>query len=72
MAATKAMWSRLIESQANKTFPRVINSGQGSHLMIDGKNYLNFCSSHYLGFATNPRLKKAAQVSMAPFAPRQC
>eukprot|EP00617_Octactis_speculum_P002392 CAMPEP_0185780008 /NCGR_PEP_ID=MMETSP1174-20130828/97693_1 /TAXON_ID=35687 /ORGANISM="Dictyocha speculum, Strain CCMP1381" /LENGTH=398 /DNA_ID=CAMNT_0028469373 /DNA_START=20 /DNA_END=1216 /DNA_ORIENTATION=+ len=61
MAATKQLWSKLRAAQANKTFPRVINSGQGSHLEIDGKNYLNFCSSHYLGFATNPRLKKAAK-----------
>lgn len=55
------MWSRLRSGQAKKTIPRIINSGQGAHLEIDGKSYLNFCSSHYLGFAVHPRLKKAAQ-----------
>ncbi len=65
MAATAKMWSKLRTAQANKTFPRVINSGQGSHLTIDGKDYLNFCSSHYLGFAVEPRLKKAAQDAIA-------
>ena len=30
-------------------------------LTIGGKDYLNFCSSHYLGFAEEPRLKKAAK-----------
>ncbi|GMI02317.1 hypothetical protein TrST_g12367, partial [Triparma strigata] len=39
----------------------VVSSGQGAHLTIEGKDYLNFCSSHYLGFAEEPRLKKAAQ-----------
>eukprot|EP00618_Florenciella_parvula_P018210 CAMPEP_0119465824 /NCGR_PEP_ID=MMETSP1344-20130328/773_1 /TAXON_ID=236787 /ORGANISM="Florenciella parvula, Strain CCMP2471" /LENGTH=414 /DNA_ID=CAMNT_0007498105 /DNA_START=1 /DNA_END=1243 /DNA_ORIENTATION=+ len=61
MAATAQMWSKLRAAQAHKTLPRVINSGQGSHLTIDGKPYLNFCSSHYLGFAVEPRLKRAAQ-----------
>ena len=61
MATTAALWSRLTAAQAKKTYPRVIQSGQGSHLTIGGKPYLNFCSSHYLGFAEEPRLKKAAQ-----------
>jgi len=38
----------------------MMTSGQGSHLEISGSQYLNFCSSHYLGFAEEPRLKKAA------------
>jgi 7-keto-8-aminopelargonate synthetase-like enzyme len=36
---------------------------QGAYLTIGGRDYLNFCSSHYLGFAEEPRLKRAAQVS---------
>jgi len=47
--------------------PRVITSGQGSHLTIEGKPYLNFCSSHYLGFAEEPRLKKAAQDAIEKY-----
>merc|ERR1712166_1597609 len=61
MATTAAFWNKLTTAQALKTLPRVISSGQGAHLTIGGRPYLNFCSSHYLGFAEEPRLKKAAQ-----------
>ena len=40
---------------------RVIESGQGAYLTIGGIKKLNFCSSHYLGLAEDPRLKKAAE-----------
>ncbi len=39
--------------------PYVIESGQGSYLKINGVDKLNFCSSHYLGFAEDQRLKDA-------------
>ncbi len=58
---TAALWSRLRAAQPKKVLPRVVQSGQGSHLTIEGTPVLNFCSSHYLGFAEEPRLKKAAQ-----------
>merc|ERR1719199_1864025 len=61
MATTEKLWTRLRAAQAHKTYPRVVSSGQGAYLTIGGKPYLNFCSSHYLGFAEEPRLKKAAQ-----------
>jgi len=61
MATTAKLWSKLRAAQANKVTPRVVSSGQGARLEIGGKSYLNFCSSHYLGFAEEPRLKKAAQ-----------
>jgi len=61
MAATAKFWSKLKAAQALKTVPRVVTSGQGASLTIEGKSYLNYCSSHYLGFAEEPRLKKAAQ-----------
>ena len=67
MATTAKLWSRLRAAQASKVTPRVINSGQGSHLEIGGKSYLNFCSSHYLGFAEEPRLKKAAQEAIEKY-----
>jgi glycine C-acetyltransferase len=41
--------------------PREITSGQGAYLTIDGEPRLNFCSSHYLGFAVNERVKQAAK-----------
>ena len=47
--------------------PRVIESAQGAYLTIGGKDMLNFCSSHYLGFAVNERLKKAAKDAIDKF-----
>lgn len=41
--------------------PRVIESGQGAYLTIGGVKKLNFCSSHYLGLALNPRVIKATE-----------
>ena len=61
------LWSRLSAAQAKKTTPRVVSSGQGAYLTIGGKDYLNFCSSHYLGFAEEPRLKKAAQNAIEQY-----
>lgn len=49
--------------KAGKT-PRVIESGEGAYLTIDGKKKLNFCSSHYLGLAVNDRLKKAVKAAV--------
>ena len=61
MATTAKFWAKLSAASANKVLPRVVSSGQGAYLTIGGNEYLNFCSSHYLGFAEEPRLKKAAQ-----------
>jgi glycine C-acetyltransferase len=61
MSTTANFWKKLTAASANKVSPRVISSGQGGYLTIAGKDYLNFCSSHYLGFAEEPRLKKAAK-----------
>ena len=67
MATTAKFWSKLAAAQPSKIAPRIVNSGQGAHLEIGGKKYLNFCSSHYLGFAEEPRLKKAAQDAIEKF-----
>lgn len=53
-------------SQQGKT-PHTISSGQGAYLTIDGKQKLNFCSSHYLGFAINDRVKKTAQAAIETY-----
>lgn len=37
----------------------MIESGQGPYLTIDGVKKLNLCSSHYLGFTENQRIKDA-------------
>ncbi len=51
----------LEEDGKNYKSPRVIESGEGAYLTIDGKDKLNFCSSHYLGLAVNQRLKEAVK-----------
>src|SRR3990167_9518087 len=43
---------------------RIIESAEGAYLTIDGKKKLNFCSSHYLGLAVNPRLAQAVKVAV--------
>ncbi len=49
-----------IESEVSSfKSPYVIGSGQGAYLKINGQDKLNFCSSHYLGFAVDQRLKDA-------------
>lgn len=44
--------------------PAIIESGEGAYLTINGQKKLNFCSSHYLGLATNERLKKAVKQAV--------
>lgn len=49
--------------KAGKT-ARIIESGEGAYLTIDGKKKLNFCSSHYLGLSVNPRLASAVKTAV--------
>ncbi len=42
------------------TTHRVVESPQGSWLIVNGKKVLNFCSNNYLGFASDKRLVDAA------------
>lgn len=45
----------------------IVESGQGAYLTINGVKKLNFCSSHYLGFAEDPALKRAAKKAIDLF-----
>lgn len=47
--------------------PYVIESGEGAYLKINGRNKLNFCSSHYLGLAEDQRLKDAVCEAVQRF-----
>lgn len=51
----------------NRKAPPVINSGQGAYLKIGSKEYLNFCSSHYLGLSVDPRLQKAVEKAVKKY-----
>jgi len=39
---------------------KIIESAQGPHVTIDGKDYILFCSNNYLGLANHPEVKHAA------------
>jgi glycine C-acetyltransferase len=67
MSIKKNFYQNLTNAQANYKLPRVITSGQGAYLTIDGQPRLNFCSSHYLGFAVDARLKRAAQEAIEQY-----
>ena len=47
--------------------PRVIESGEGAYLKINGVDKLNFCSSHYLGLAVDQRLKDAVSEAVQEY-----
>ena len=57
-------YNNLEEVVKGGKIPKIISSGQGAYLIIDGKKKLNFCSSHYLGLAVNNRLKKAIKKAV--------
>lgn len=67
MSTKDTFYDFLNDAQANYKSPRIITSGQGAYLTIDGQPRLNFCSSHYLGFAVDGRLKKAAQDAVEKY-----
>ena len=41
-----------------------ITSAQGSHVIIDGASFLNFCSNNYLGVSNQPEIIAAVKVSL--------
>ena len=40
---------------------QVLESPQGTHVRLEGKTYLSFCSNDYLGLANDPRIIEALQ-----------
>ncbi|NOT69512.1 MAG: 8-amino-7-oxononanoate synthase [Methylophilaceae bacterium] len=44
---------------------RVLESAQSSHIQVDGREVLSFCSNDYLGLAQHPRLIAALQQGAA-------
>ncbi len=54
-------YKKLEEEVSKGKTPATIESSYGAYLSVDGKKTLNFCSSHYLGFAVEERIKQAAK-----------
>jgi glycine C-acetyltransferase len=46
---------------------RTIEGPQGAHLVVGGREVLNFCSNNYLGLADDPRLVAAAKDALDRF-----
>lgn len=57
-------YKKLESELSSAKTPYVIESGEGAYLKIDGKDKLNFCSSHYLGFSVDSRLKETVKKAV--------
>ena len=57
-------FKKLEEGIKNAKPARIIESGEGAYLTIGGVKKLNFCSSHYLGLAVEPRVIKAVKEAV--------
>lgn len=53
-----------LKKEISKVNPQVVESPQGAYLIVRGKKKLNFCSNHYLGFASDERIKKAVKQAI--------
>ena len=58
---------RELETQGLLRSRRVLQSAQGAHVKVDGRNYLAFCSNDYLGLAAHPQLIDAACSGAAQY-----
>ena len=58
---------RELETQGLLRSRRVLQSAQGAHIKVDGRDYLAFCSNDYLGLAGHPQLIDAACSGAAQY-----
>ncbi len=56
-----------LERQGLRRGRRLLDSAQGAHVRVDGREYLSFCSNDYLGLAADPRIAAAAADAIRQF-----
>ncbi len=57
-------YNDLEKAATSAKIPKIIASGEGAYLTIEGKKRLNFCSSHYLGLAVDKRITEAIKKAV--------
>lgn len=65
--SVKDFYNKLEEDLKVSKQARIIESGEGAYLTIDGVEKLNFCSSHYLGLSVDGRLKEAVKSAVEKY-----
>src|SRR5512136_1672224 len=58
--------ARLSEIRAAGTWKeeRIIQTPQGAHIRVRGREVMNFCANNYLGLASDPRIIRAAHAAL--------
>jgi 8-amino-7-oxononanoate synthase len=56
-----------LDGQGLRRRRRVLDSAQGAHVRVDGKDYLSFASNDYLGLAAHPAIAEAACAALRDF-----
>ncbi|HUX62482.1 8-amino-7-oxononanoate synthase [Sulfuricella sp.] len=56
-----------LEAAGLRRHRRVLESPQGTRIVVDGRECLSFCSNDYLGLASHPALIGAAQSAVARY-----
>ena len=56
-----------LEAHGLKRHRRVLESPQAAHVVVDGRDFVAFCSNDYLGLAGDPRLVAAAGEGAARY-----
>lgn len=56
-----------LEAAGLRRHRRMLESPQGARIVVDGREYLSFCSNDYLGLASHPALIAAAQSAAARY-----
>jgi 8-amino-7-oxononanoate synthase len=56
-----------LDGQGLRRRRRVLETAQGAHVRVDGRDYLSFASNDYLGLAAHPAIAEAARAAAAEY-----